>query len=805
MLRYLMIITLVLLTCACGGGKKNSHESSQTPIPTDTSKKFKIGGAVKGLNGNLAIANGEDTVTLSADGSFEFTKPVKEGELYNIKIVALPQNQLCELRNSKNYAYRPHNDIAIECADLVERNIHLSLPENIKLNEVRLLSNYQAKGGQGEEQLSDLVTKMMLFDNSVVSLRNVDNQILFLAYIGNVTADEFELSSKSTAIALMLLEPTVVSAIQDHGLVIGKYADQLVTAVNTNGDIDLLATEIQNLIIHNGNLNSPNSTFNAALGRVLDSAIRVITADNAVSAQPKGSVATTSNTSKVIQRKLSTVKSSEALGVAFNYAKATDGTSTLNLSATNQNARYVSLHSDKFIAITIPPYGSKSFVLASGPGSQENFNVVITGPGALGAISDTNVANVLDASVSSGINQYFLPSVNVLLGLKVPSSFNMVDCLTADSINQLGAPSTSQNSIRDALLQDKYFRLLTGISYYARNQFISSKNAANQTPVAELFACEKFGLGVLISNKKAIAIENTTGILTVLNGVFNPANLPASLNLLALPNVSFLSEAIRNSYAERIWVLSTVLQFEISANNSQILAGDTAQFTSFCKDPSTGMAIDCNVTWDFGDGNTATGNAPANKYLATGHYLVTATAKDADGAQQTQTINVDVLTFSQNNNAFGHWLVKHGDTEQSFNSVRAKTFFNDANNILQLRLFGAFQQDNPQISLSLKGYDFNANTGGDGIYSLDDASSGETCLGFYGEDASPAGNVYCTSSSGRASAHPFTGSVTVTTETVTSSKKAVFEFEAFNMACTTDIATCDSVHVSGEVEFNPGF
>ena len=151
MLRYLLIITLLLLTYSCGGGGKHSHGPSQSSAPVDTSKKFKIGGAVKGLSGNLAIANGDDTVTIGTDGKFIFAKSVSEGALYSVKIVALPPNQLCELRNSKNYAYRDHYDIAIECASLVERNIRMSLPANIKLDEVRLLSNYQAKGGQGEE------------------------------------------------------------------------------------------------------------------------------------------------------------------------------------------------------------------------------------------------------------------------------------------------------------------------------------------------------------------------------------------------------------------------------------------------------------------------------------------------------------------------------------------------------------------------------------------------------------------------------------------------------------------------------
>ncbi len=807
MFRCLMIIALVLLTSACGGGKKKSHNSAETPAPIDTSKKFKIGGAVKGLVGNLAIANGDDTITLGADGGFVFAKTISEGALYNVKIVALPQNQLCELRNSKNYAYRDRYDIGIECATLVERNIRMSFPENIKLDEVRLLSNYQAKGGQGEEQLSAMVTTMTVFDNSVVSLRNADNKILLLAYLGNTTAEEVDLSSKSTAIALMLLEPTVVSAIQDRGFVIGEVADQLVTAVNATGNIDLLATEIQNLIINNGNLNSPHSTlptssFAAALGRVLDSAVRIIANGSALPPKQPNAVAVGST---VVRQKLSTGNSSDALGVAFQYVKAASG--ALNVSTANQSARYISLHSDKFPAFTLAPDTNQSFELESGLGSQENFNVVITGPGTLGTISDANSVKVLEAGITSGLNQYFLPSVNVLLGLKNPANFKTSDCLTESSIKSLDSKTATQISAFESLLRDdKYYRLLIDVSHTARSQFLNSKNTANQTPVVELFACEKFGIGVLIGNKKAIAIENTTGVLTVLNAVFDSARLPVSLNLLSAPGVSYLSEAIRNSYAERVWVLSSALQLEIDANTSQTLVGSKVLFTSSCKDPTDNTVISCDVTWDFGDGQTATGNSVANTYLTSGHHLVTATAKDAEGTQQTQTIHIGVLTFAQDDNAVGHWLVTQGGTEQPLSSVRAKTSFNDDTNILQIRLFAAFHpQENPQISLSLKDFNFNTNGQGDGVYSLDDTSAGETCLGLFGDDTNPAGDVYCTSSSGRASTRPFTGSVTVTTDTSSLGKKAVFEFEAFNIGCTTDIATCDSVQVSGEVQFDPGF
>jgi hypothetical protein len=802
MFRYFLMLVFIVCCASCDSGRKGSKGGNQSSTPIDAGKKFKIGGSVLGLNGNIAIANGDDTVTVAADGGFIFAKPVNEGELYNVKIIALPQNQLCELRNSKNYAYRDHYDIGIECANLLERNIRISLPSTIKLNELRLMSNYQAKGGQGEEQLSDLVTKMMVFDNSVVSLRNAENKVLFLTYLSNLAAEEFELSSKTTAIALMLLEPTVVSALQDRGLVTGQFVDQLVSAVNSNGDIDLLATEIQNLIAKKGSLSLPTTELNASLGRVLDSAIRIIVKDSVLSTKHQTNIASNSTTA---QRKLSVVSSSDALGVVFSFVKTTDGTGTLNFSTTNKNARYVSLLSEKFSPLSLPPYGDKKFEVKSALGSQGSFSVVIVGPGTLGTLSsEANMKSALAATITSGVSQYFVPSLNVLLGLKSPAGFRVADCLAEETITALDSKSAAQPNALKALGDDKYYQLLTTVSFNARNQFVTGTNNKNQSPIEELFSCEKFGVGVLIANKKAIAIENTAGILTALNGAFNPVNIPQSLNLFAPLNVSFLTEAIRNSYAERTWVLSSVLQFDVNASRTQILAGDTVQFTSSCKDPSNGNLIACDVTWNFGDGDTITGNLVSHKYLKTGSYTVTATAKDIDGAQQTQTINIDVLTFSQENTAFGSWTVKQNGSEKVLSSVRAKTFFDDENDLFQIRLFAAPQQDNPQISLSIKGFDFNTNTRGDGVYSLADTSSGETCLGFYGDDATPTGTVFCTSTTGRASTQPFSGTVTVSTESDADIKKAVFTFNAFDVACTKDILACDNIQVSGEVLFSSG-
>src|SRR5262249_8936255 len=69
---------------------------------------------------------------------------------------------------------------------------------------------------------------------------------------------------------------------------------------------------------------------------------------------------------------------------------------------------------------------------------------------------------------------------------------------------------------------------------------------------------------------------------------------------------------------------------------------DTVQFYSNSHDPA-GLGITSEV-WDFGDGATATGCCPSHRYAADGQYVVTYTAKTADGRQATATHTLSVET-----------------------------------------------------------------------------------------------------------------------------------------------------------------
>lgn len=900
MFRYVLISVLIILTCSCGGGgKKGSSSTGQGEVPTDTGKRYKLGGVVKGLSGNLVIANGDDTITLDKESNFIFFKTIGEGALYDVKIVSLPTNQLCELRNSKNYAYRDHFDVVVECANLLERKININLPSKVKLADMRLLSNYQAKGGVGEESIDN---NLVVYDNSVVSLRNAINQTVLLSYLGKITSDQYELNSKTTAIALMLLEPAVVSAIHDRGWLVGDVAVQLTNAVNVDGELDVLAAEVEKLVNNGGSLNSPSNTLVVALGRVLNSAIRILVSSPLVQQSQSENP---SNSSVAIS---TTTSPSNTVGVNFYFKKLDSSSNALTLSATNQGSRYLSLRSSRFSPVTLEPLSSQDVVLNAAQAGQENFTVAITGPGILGDISDANTAGALEASIASGINQFFLPSLSILLGLNNPADFNVADCLSDNSLKALGAATLEKPSSKQFLLSDAYYKLLSDVAFSARAQFVTDVKNTNQSPIKEIFSCEKFGSGILISTKKSIAIDNTTGIINTLNSIFSSANMQTMPDLFSSQDVSYLSESIRNSYAEKEWNLSSTLKLDINANLTRVAEGMPVEFSSGCVNPSNNQIVECEITWDFGSGVTKKGGTVSNSFSSVGNYVVKATAISTLGAKQTQSIAIDVLPFKPNvivklasntikagsmaynfgdldvggkstlsftllNDGFdtlnifsflssdsnfnvssasvnqlapgaaasfnityqpltpgthsgkigvltddpdqstfefnvtgsslGHWLLKHGNTEQSFTVVRSKTLYDNTEGSLQVRLFATQDQEYPQIRLSLKGYDINSSGKGDGIYSLNDVNNGETCLGFFGTDGE-IGSQYCTSTLPNLAA--MTGDVTVKTVTSTSvSKKVIFDFDALSRNCIAQASGCDSIHVSGEARYSGNF
>ncbi len=71
-------------------------------------------------------------------------------------------------------------------------------------------------------------------------------------------------------------------------------------------------------------------------------------------------------------------------------------------------------------------------------------------------------------------------------------------------------------------------------------------------------------------------------------------------------------------------------------------SGQEAQARSFEADTSDVEADTVSVTWDFGDGETGSGENVSHTWADDGDYTVTVTASDEDGGETTETFNISI-------------------------------------------------------------------------------------------------------------------------------------------------------------------
>jgi 6-phosphogluconolactonase len=79
-----VLVLVVAILTACGGGGEAASNTGSTPIVT-----FSVGGVVKGLGNGTSIelqSNGKDTLSISANGAFAFPTTMHNGETYNISV-----------------------------------------------------------------------------------------------------------------------------------------------------------------------------------------------------------------------------------------------------------------------------------------------------------------------------------------------------------------------------------------------------------------------------------------------------------------------------------------------------------------------------------------------------------------------------------------------------------------------------------------------------------------------------------------------------------------------------------------------
>jgi N-acetylneuraminic acid mutarotase len=78
--------------------------------------QFTIGGTVTGLTGSVTLQdNGQDTLTVTANGSFTFKSAVASGGGYSIAVLTQPAGQTCAVANGSGTATANVTNVAVSC------------------------------------------------------------------------------------------------------------------------------------------------------------------------------------------------------------------------------------------------------------------------------------------------------------------------------------------------------------------------------------------------------------------------------------------------------------------------------------------------------------------------------------------------------------------------------------------------------------------------------------------------------------------------------------------------------------------
>jgi len=106
---------------------------------------------------------------------------------------------------------------------------------------------------------------------------------------------------------------------------------------------------------------------------------------------------------------------------------------------------------------------------------------------------------------------------------------------------------------------------------------------------------------------------------------------------------------------------------DVNFTYTAVSNGLTIDFTN-----STNSGVPVSLSWDFGDGNTGSGNNPSHTYAAEGFYDVTLTAVNACDDTTTVTQNINVITIGINGSGIDNAISVYPNPNNGlFNVVRS--------------------------------------------------------------------------------------------------------------------------------------
>ena len=88
-------------TCTISNNTGTLAGADVTDVAVSCISKFSIGGTVSGLSGTLVLQNnGEDDLSIDADGTFAFATLLEDGSDYAVNILSAPPMQSCTISST---------------------------------------------------------------------------------------------------------------------------------------------------------------------------------------------------------------------------------------------------------------------------------------------------------------------------------------------------------------------------------------------------------------------------------------------------------------------------------------------------------------------------------------------------------------------------------------------------------------------------------------------------------------------------------------------------------------------------------
>lgn len=639
--RWLLAVCLVVFLSACESKKSGSNKRDDNTSPPPA-EGYQLGGNVIGLVGRIKISNNGEQITVdgSATGitQFKFSSPLPSGTLYDVVVEALPDGQLCDLINSKNYIYRDRNDVLIECANMAEIEIEIDIPNSRSIDELSVLSHFQKIGGNGETALSDSRIKILASKNSFVSLLDESGNVVYLLYVDNLSRQTFTLDASSTALALVMMEPNILKALADRDLPPAYIFDALASHLNTTGFMSSLVDEIHALA------DNPAGYLGRESGELtltLERATRELGTYLAQIRFPEElSLVSKNKSGAQTSQKVDVATQAQFHGMQVSFSRDDD---QLHFRFYNGFHRAIVWNNSRpTIHQTIRALTENSFSVAAHSDNQNVVTGEFIGPGALGDVTDVLIPDLKSATVTTALDQLFIPSLSYIYGVNTPSQFSVYDCLTQDEQMQFQEAVNDEFITVDLLREKNFYSANSRIVSDARQLFLSGR-FLDQVLFDKVFSCNKFGIGSFIENKKVHAKENVRKLLEVLNTIYDMDSLPDTMNLFALSNLNRTTQAISTSQVKSVYTLNNTLQVDISSDSDSVLPGVDHEFSATCSSVITQEVVPCTVSWNMGDGSTYTDRQSViHRFSQVGNYVIAVDAVDLDGARASAQLKVAV-------------------------------------------------------------------------------------------------------------------------------------------------------------------